>query len=175
MQELILVNEADEVLGYADKLAAHMGAGSLHRAFSVFIFNAAGEMLLQRRAEDKYHFPGKWTNACCGHPVRNETTCDAAERRLGEEMGLQVPLREVFSFIYRAEDAQTGLVEHELDHVLLGETDEQPRINTAEVAEWRWISSARLQQELGNDPHRYTPWFPLAIEKLFAQGLIEPI
>jgi len=175
MHELILVNEADEILGYSDKLAAHMGAGSLHRAFSVFIFNAAGEILLQRRAKGKYHFPGKWTNACCSHPVRNEITCDAAERRLLEEMGLQVPLREVFSFIYRAEDPQTGLVEHELDHVLLGETDEQPRANPAEVAEWRWISLAEVQQELRNDPHIYTPWLPIAIEKLLARGLIKAI
>ena len=175
MQELILVNEADEILGYADKLAVHVGAGLLHRAFSIFIFNAEGAILLQRRAEGKYHFPGKWTNACCSHPVRNETTCDAAERRLSEEMGLEVPLREVFSFIYRAKDVQTGLVEHELDHVLLGQTDEQPRANPDEVAEWRWIALIDLQQELGSDPHSYTPWFPIALEKLLAQGLIEVI
>src|SRR5687767_9845264 len=116
--QVILVNENDEQLGVMDKMEAHH-KGVLHRAFSIFIFNTKGEMLLQQRAEHKYHSGGLWTNACCSHPAPGEETNDAAERRLQEEMGFSTSLVKVLDFTYRAE-FDNGLVEHEFDHVYLG-------------------------------------------------------
>jgi isopentenyl-diphosphate delta-isomerase len=166
--ELILVDEDDNPVGYAPKLAAHQHGGRLHRAFSVFIFNRAGEMLLQRRAATKYHFGGLWTNACCSHPRRGEDTLDAAHARLRHELGFDTELRELFSFIYRAADPTSGLTEHEFDHVLVGAFDGTPQPNLDEVAEWKWAQPAKLLADVRANPKAYTPWFALVAERVVA-------
>src|SRR5688572_27196508 len=167
--ELILVDEHDSPVGYATKLRAHQDGGKLHRAFSVFIFNAAGEMLLQRRAAGKYHFGGLWTNACCSHPRRGESTPEAARSRLRQEFGFDAELREVFTFIYRATDPTSGLTEHEFDHVLLGQFDGEPRPNPEEIDKWEWVKPAELLADVRARPVRYTPWFGIAIERVLSE------
>lgn len=167
--ELILVDEHDNPVGYETKLRAHQDGGKLHRAFSVFIFNAAGEMLLQRRASGKYHFGGLWTNACCSHPRRGERTEDAARPRLRQEFGFEAELREIFTFIYRATDPTSGLTEHEFDHVFVGHFDGTPRPNAGEIAEWKWVSAADLLADVRARPTEYTPWFGLAVERVLGR------
>ncbi len=157
---VLLVDERDCPLGSAPKLDVHRPPGRLHRAISVFVVNSGGAVLLQRRAMSKYHFPGLWTNACCGHPRAEETVEAAGKRRLAEEMGLVTDPRPVGTFIYRAEDSGSGLVEHELDHVLLACCDTDPTPNSAEADDWRWIDREELDDELAREPHRFTPWFP---------------
>jgi isopentenyl-diphosphate delta-isomerase len=166
--ELILVDEHDNPVGYAPKLAAHQDGGRLHRAFSIFIFNAAGEMLLQRRASGKYHFGGLWTNACCSHPRRGQSTIDAAHLRLHEEFGFDTELSEQFTFIYRATDHASGLTEHEFDHVFTGRFDGQSKPNPEEIGEWKWVRPAELMAHVKARPEAYTPWFRVAIERVVA-------
>jgi isopentenyl-diphosphate Delta-isomerase len=163
-EEVILVDEQDRPRGTAEKLAAHR-AGLLHRAFSVIVFNSGGGLLLHRRAWHKYHSGGLWTNACCSHPRPGESTLDAANRRLREEMGFQTDLRPAGSLLYRAAVGR-GLVEHEYDHILVGEWDGIPDPDPAEVADWRWLSLPRLHQELTLAPARFTPWFRLIVQRL---------
>lgn len=170
MEELILVDEDDNVVGYDEKLAVHENGGRLHRAFSIFIYNSAGEMLLQQRAASKYHFGGLWTNACCSHPRRGETLADAVHRRLEFELGFDTELREVCSFVYRSEDPESGLVEHEYDHVFVGRHDGEPRPHPEEVGAWRWVDVARLRREIQQEPGRFTPWFQLALDELDRQA-----
>ena len=164
--QVILVDESDRPMGTAPKLAAHEGGGALHRAFSVFIFNSKGEMLIQRRADQKYHFGGLWTNACCSHPRRGEELLASARKRLREEFGFDVPLEDRFSFIYRAEDPVSGLTEHELDHVLVGKFDGIPRPNPEEIREWRWVGTRELMEDVKRYPDRYTPWFKLVLGRV---------
>jgi isopentenyl-diphosphate delta-isomerase len=164
--ELILVDEQDNPVGTAPKLAAHQNGGRLHRAFSIFIFNSAGEMLLQRRAPGKYHFGGRWTNACCSHPRRGEATPDAAHRRLRHELGFDTELTERFSFVYRAEDPASGLTEHEYDHVFVGRSDAEPRPNPGEVDGWKWVAPDALVADVRANPAAYTPWFALVVERV---------
>jgi isopentenyl-diphosphate Delta-isomerase len=166
MQEMvILVDEDDKPIGSCEKLAAHLAGGQLHRAFSVFVFDAAGRLLLQQRAMEKYHFGGLWTNTCCSHPRPGETTRAAAQRRLTEELGFTVPLTEQGSFLYRAHDPSSGLTEHELDHVFVGHFDSAPTPNPAEVMGWRWQAMDEVEAELMAHPERFTPWFPLALNQ----------
>lgn len=177
LEEVVLVNQKDEVLGTEEKIKAHQ-LGLLHRAFSVFIYRKQGEeieFLLQKRHIDKYHCGGLWTNTCCSHPRLNEPVVLAAERRLKEEMSLSIPLRVVGSFVYRAA-FENGLIEHEFDHVLLGEFKEDSqhtvsiKVDPQEVEEYRWVSVSILEEELSNHPDLYTPWikpaFALAMEGL---------
>lgn len=165
MQEhVILVNASDEPLGTMEKMEAHEKA-LLHRAFSVFIFDAEGRMLLQRRALSKYHSGGLWTNACCSHPREGESAMEAAHRRLQEEMGFDCELEKRFHFIYKAELDQ-GLTEHELDHVFTGVYEGVMNLNPDEVAEARYISMAELDRELEEDPERFTEWFKIALPEL---------
>lgn len=166
-ERVILVDEGDEVVGSAGKLEAHQ-RGELHRAFSVFLFNEAGEVLLQRRAAVKYHGGGLWSNSCCGHPRPGETTAAAARRRLREEMAIDSPLERVFAFTYRAEVA-AGLTEHEIDHVFVGRVAGDPEPDPAEVDEWRWVSLQDVQRELIQDAQRFTPWFARALEGLLTR------
>ena len=133
-EEVILVNKKDVQLGLMPKMEAHR-KGVLHRAFSVFIFKSSRELLIQKRSSQKYHSPGLWTNTCCSHQRDGESTIDAANRRLSEEMGLNADLKEIFSFIYKA-NLKNGLIEHEFDHVLVGYTDLSPIINTKEVEDF---------------------------------------
>ena len=169
MDELILVDEHDNPVGYETKLRAHEHGGRLHRAFSVFIFNGAGEMLLQRRAAGKYHFGGLWTNACCSHPRRGQSTDEAARQRLRHEFGFDADLREVFTFTYRATDPTSGLTEHEFDHAFVGRFDGEPRPNPDEIDGWKWVGPAELLADVRARPELYTPWFGLAVERVLAQ------
>lgn len=162
---VILVDEQDNDLGFMEKMQAHQ-EGRLHRAFSIFIFNERGELLLQQRSSDKYHSGGLWTNTCCSHPRPNETVKDAAHRRLFEEMGMSCELKIMTSFIYRTPFGN-GLTEHELDYVLTGRYDGTPLPNPAEVQAYRWQSLSAIKKELAQHPQHYTSWFKIAIERLF--------
>lgn len=164
--EVVLVNERDESIGSAPKLAAHLNGGRLHRAFSIFIFDSAGRMLLQQRAEGKYHFGGLWSNACCSHPREGRPVVDSAHERLGYEFGFDVPLERLLSFIYRAEDHATGLTEHEFDHVFVGRFDGTPGPNPEEIDAWRWVEPSELIREVAESPERFTPWFKIVIERV---------
>lgn len=161
---VILVDESDHEVGLLEKMSAHE-EGLLHRAFSIFIFNSEGLLLLQRRAMDKYHSPGLWSNTCCSHPRKGETTLEACSRRLGEEMGLNCTLDFAFSFIYRAEFGN-GLVEHEFDHVYFGRTDEKPDSNPSEVMDWKYISIEELQQQVLSHPENYTEWLKICLPRV---------
>ncbi len=158
---VILVNDNDEAIGTMEKMAAHE-QGALHRAFSVFVFNSSGALLIHRRADSKYHSAGLWTNTCCSHPRPGETTSAAAQRRLVEEMGMSLDLNEVFSFQYRA-DFDNGLIEHELDHVLFGWSDELPTINPEEVAEFKYVELNELTEWIKTRPEDFTVWFKICL------------
>lgn len=163
--EVILVNEADEATGRMEKMEAHR-KGLLHRAFSIFLFDRQGNMLLQQRAAAKYHGGLLWTNACCSHPFPGETVEAAAERRLQEELGFSTRLTKIFSFTYRAE-VEHGLTEYEFDHVFAGTYEGPILADSAEVAATKYISMAELEKELMTAPQTFTTWFRIA----FAQVL----
>lgn len=164
MEEVILVNEEDKVLGYMEKQEAHI-KGLMHRAFSIFIFNEKNELLLQQRAIEKYHSGGLWTNTCCSHPRKNETNIEAAYRRLNEEMGMSCVLNKVFSFTYKAV-LDKGLTEHEFDHVFFGFTNQKPNINLDEVSGFRYISISDLEKEVITKPEFFTEWFLICFPKV---------
>ena len=159
---VILVDEQDRELGSCGKLRAHR-EGALHRAFSVFVFDDAGRLLLQRRARAKYHSGGLWSNTACGHPRPGEETAAAARRRLREEMNFECELREAFAFVYRAELAG-GLVEHEYDHVFVGTFGGSPAPDPSEVEDWEWVAPEELRRGLRDEPARYSRWLKLAFE-----------
>ena len=161
---IILVDHTDMETGTMEKMEAHR-KGLLHRAISVFIVNAEGEWLLHRRAIDKYHSSGLWTNASCSHPYPGETNLEAANRRLKEEMGLCCPLNEVFSFTYK-EKLDNELTEHEYDHVFLGITDEKPIHNTVEVMDWKYLTYNDLINDIKKHPSGYTVWFKKIVERV---------
>jgi isopentenyl-diphosphate delta-isomerase len=165
VEKVILVNEKDEAIGIMEKMEAHE-KGLLHRAFSVFIFNSKGEMLLQRRALNKYHSAGLWTNTCCSHPRPGEDTRSAAQRRLHEEMGLYVELDFMTVFTYKT-PFDNGLTEYEIDHVYIGKTDADPNINPDEVDSYCWKLTSDIKEELTAQPGKFTSWFKIAMEKLF--------
>ena len=173
MSEVILVDTTNQPVGTAEKMIAHRGSGQLHRAFSVFLFNGLGDMLLQQRAREKYHFGGLWTNACCSHPTQGVEIKTAAEDRLIIEMGLKVDLQEKFTFQYRAHDPKSKLTEWEIDHVFVGFTDDQPQPNPKEVNAWGWITLDDLFTHLENGREAFTPWFPIAIEELKARDILK--
>jgi isopentenyl-diphosphate Delta-isomerase len=170
MPESVVLLDADgNETGRMDKLAAHQGAGHLHRAFSVFLVDGAGRLLLQRRAATKHHFRSLWSNSCCSHPRPGEGLEDAGVRRVHEELGVELDpsaLTDVGSFVYRAEDPASGLVEHEWDHVLVGRFDGTPAPRHDEVEDWRWVGRAALDDELAQHPEAFTPWFALALDVL---------
>jgi isopentenyl-diphosphate delta-isomerase len=157
MQEVILVNKHDEEIGTMEKMEAHL-QGMLHRAFSILIFNSQRKLLIHRRAFGKYHSEGLWTNTCCSHPFPGEDLVEAANRRLREEMGMKTSLAPLFSFIYRAE-LENDLVEHELDHVLIGFTDDEPRVNPDEVSDYKWMAMHEIEEDIEKNPGHYTAWF----------------
>ena len=158
-EQVILVDSRDREVGVMDKIEAHR-LGVLHRALSIFIFNSKGQLLIHRRAMGKYHSSGLWTNTCCSHPRPNENSLDAANRRLKEEMGIHSDLKEIFSFIYKAE-VGNGIYEHECDHVFIGKSDEFPLPDKREVSEWKWISIENVSDEIDNHPNDFTIWFQL--------------
>lgn len=162
---VILVDEQDNDIGVMEKIKAHQ-EGLLHRAFSVFIFNDKEELLLQQRASSKYHSAGLWTNTCCSHPRPNETIKDAANRRLFEEMGISCNLKIKTNFIYKT-PFENGLTEHEYDYVLVGNTNQNPQINKEEVENFKWMSILDIKNDIISNPHHYTSWFKIALEKAF--------
>lgn len=163
-EEVILVNEKDEPVGSMEKMEAHRKA-VLHRAFSVFIFNSKGEMLLQQRAVNKYHSGGLWTNACCSHPAPGEKVSDAARRRLKEEMGFTTSLEKIFEFVYQSK-FDNGLTEHEYDHVFTGTYDGQIVPNPNEAKDFCYKRLDDIQLSLTSHPEKYTAWFHIAFPKV---------
>ena len=165
-EKVILVTEKDEQIGLMPKMEAHEKA-QLHRAFSVFVFNDKGELLLQQRALDKYHSPGLWTNTCCSHQRDGETNIAAGKRRLEEEMGFSCALKELFWFVYKA-PFDNGLTEHELDHVMIGYYNENPIINKEEVARFSWMSIKAVATDINAHPEKYTAWFKIIFKEYLA-------
>ena len=156
-EQVVLVNERDEETGRMGKMEAHQ-QGLLHRAFSVFVFHPDGRLLLQRRADGKYHSAGLWTNTCCSHPRPGEDTALAARRRLWEEMGIDTAVEHRFHFIYRAPFGN-GLTEYELDHVFFAVHAGEPSPDPTEASAWRWVRPEVVTDELANDPEAFTVWF----------------
>lgn len=164
MEHVVLVDEKDTQIGIMEKMAAHI-VPRLHRAFSIFIFNSKGELLLQQRALTKYHSPGLWTNTCCSHPRNGESLEQATTRRLKEEMGLTCDMHEVFTFIYKA-PVGLGLIEHEFDHVWFGQTDDTPIVNTEEVASWKYMDFNAIAEDMKAHPEQYTEWFKISFNEV---------
>lgn len=168
--EVILVDENDSQIGTSEKLEAHQ-TGKLHRAFSIFVFNSNGQLLLQRRARAKYHCGGLWSNTCCSHPNPGEGTEAAAHRRLQEEMGFDCPLETLYAFTYEV-TFDNGLTEREYDHVLLGCADIEPRVDSAEVEDWKWVDPLVLREDMKADPEAYTYWLRVALDEVLAKRVL---
>lgn len=164
MNEIILVDTDDNEVGTMDKMSAHR-QGLLHRAFSVFVFNSRGELLLQQRANEKYHSGGLWSNTCCSHPGKGEETAVAVTRRLREEMGMQCNTDFKFSFIYKIR-FENELTEHELDHVYFGISDELPKPDPEEVGDWKYISLSKLEEEINKHPERFSAWLRICMPEV---------
>lgn len=162
---LVLVDANDEPVGTLDKAACHDGKGVLHRAFSLFVFNGAGETLLQRRHADKRLWPGYWSNGCCSHPRAGERLSAAVARRAEQELGLVVLPRFLFKFQYHAAYRDLG-AERELCSVFVGRSDQAPRVNATEIADWRWVAPAALDREIDATPDGFTPWLKLEWRRL---------
>ena len=162
-----MVDEHDNQLGLMPKMEAHEKA-VLHRAFSVFIFNSDGDLMLQQRAAHKYHSPLLWTNTCCSHQRDGESNIEAGKRRLVEEMGFSTELKEVFSFIYKA-PFDNGLTEHELDHVMVGYFDGVPEVNSEEVASFKWMSLEAIKEDIELHPNLYTAWFKIIFKESYSK------
>lgn len=176
MDDILLVDEYNNPVGTGEKVDVHR-RGLLHRAFSILIYNGERKMLLQRRAASKYHCPGLWTNACCSHPRPGEHLLMAARRRLKEEMGISVPVKEMgVEFIYKIKLGD--LTEFEYDHVLYGQFEGEPRVNPEEADSWKWVEFKNLREDMKINPENYTPWFRLivgqgdsSVEGIAVQGL----
>ena len=164
-EQVVLVDDKDNPIGLMPKMEAHERA-VLHRAFSVFILNGKGELMLQQRANHKYHSPGLWTNTCCSHQRDGESNIDAGQRRLHEEMGFTTELTELTSFIYKA-SFDNGLTEHEFDHIMLGRYEDNPVINPDEVAAWKWMPLAEVKKDVEANPKNYTVWFVIIFAKFY--------
>lgn len=164
VQEVILVTPQDEAIGVMEKMEAHQ-KGLLHRAFSVFIFDKKGRMLLQQRAPQKYHGAHLWTNACCSHPMWDEPVEEAAQRRLREELGFTTPLQKVFSFTYKA-PVENGLTEHEYDHVFAGEYEGRIEMNRDEVCDYAYHELTSVKMLLQEKPELFTTWFRIAFPRV---------
>ena len=162
---VILVDEQDNEIGLMEKLQAHK-EGRLHRAISVFIVNNKRELLLQQRADGKYHSPGLWTNTCCTHPRQGESVRQAADRRLQEEMGMEAKLKKAFSFIYKA-PMGNGLIEHEYDYVFIGNSNQTPKPDADEVKAWRYVDIDVLDKEMRLQPDRFTELFKICYRDHF--------
>ena len=158
-EEVILVDAHDQELGLMEKMEAHR-QGLLHRAFSVFVLNEKGELMVQQRAAEKYHSGTLWTNTCCSHPRKGETAEEAAHRRLMEEMGFDCPITKVLEFTYRAE-LDKGMIEHEYDHLFIGEYNGEPNLNPEEAMAWKWMRLEELSADIEDRPEKYTAWFKI--------------
>ena len=164
-EKVILVDTNDEPIGLMEKMAAHEQA-LLHRAFSVFVLNDKNEVMLQQRASHKYHSPLLWTNTCCSHQRAGESNTQAGKRRLEEEMGFKTELKELFHFIYKA-PFDNGLTEHELDHVMIGYSNQEPKINPEEVESWKWMKIEDIKNDMEIHPEIYTVWFKIIFDKFY--------
>ncbi|TKD55700.1 isopentenyl-diphosphate Delta-isomerase [Flavobacterium sp. ASW18X] len=164
-EKVILVDSNDQQIGLMPKMEAHEKA-LLHRAFSVFVLNKKGEIMLQQRAAHKYHTPNLWTNTCCSHQRDGESNLEAGKRRLMEEMGFVVDLKEIFSFIYKA-PFDNGLTEHEFDHVMVGYFEGEPKINPEEVQAWKWMTPKAVKEDIAAHPENYTAWFKIIFDKFY--------
>lgn len=165
METLILVDKSDKETGYEEKGKCHLNPAKLHRAFSIFIFDSKGRMLVHKRSVQKNTWPGFWTNACCSHPRKGESIENAAKRRLKEELGFSCALKEVFSFVYKAEfDENYG--ENEFDHIFIGKYDGAVKPDKNEVDEWKFVDVARLENDIKKHPEKYTPWFKKALGRV---------
>jgi len=164
-EQVILVNEKDEQIGLMPKMEAHEKA-VLHRAFSVFVFNDQNQLMLQQRAAEKYHSPLLWANTCCSHQRDGESNLKAGKRRLQEEMGFVCELEEKTSFIYKAA-FDNGLTEHELDHILVGYYNENPKLNREEVEDFKWMTVEEVKTDMALNPEIYTEWFKIIFEKFY--------
>lgn len=169
-EELILVDAEDRELGFLSKEQCHLGSGRLHRAFSVFLFNSGGELLLQQRSAAKPLWPLHWANSCCSHPRRGESVEEAVQRRLAEELSLGAEVRFLYKFEYQASYGQVGS-EHELCWVFAGFTDEEPRVDAGEIAAWRYIAPEALSAEIADNPDIFTPWLKLEWTEIMAHHL----
>lgn len=170
--QVILVNQEDKAIGVMGKLEAHE-KGLLHRAFSVFVLNDKQELLLQRRALHKYHSPGLWTNSCCSHPLPEESTADAAKRRMQEEIGFSAEVEHLFAFTYKHE-FENGLTEHEYDHVFLSNYNGEVAFNSAEVDAVKWLPLFEVKKQITEYPERFTPWFKLVFNR-FCDTVIDKV
>ena len=164
--QIVLVDKNDKTIGFKEKLKGHLD-GDLHRALSIFVFDSADNLLIQKRALTKYHSGSLWSNTCCSHPRPGETIEDAAHRRLREEMGFDCILKEVFSFVYRVE-VNNNLTEHEYDHVLIGRFDGEPNPDANEVDEWKWIQIEELKSGIEKNPGYYTAWLVISLDRVLA-------
>jgi len=164
-EKVILVDKNDNQIGVEDKMKAHRNGGKLHRAFSVFILNSKGEVLIQKRAESKYHSPGLWANACCSHPRIGESLESAVHRRLKEEMGLDCKLKEFFTLTYRLE-LDNDLWEWEFDHIFIGKFNGNANPSSEEVAEWKWVDLNKLEKDIGENFDKYASWFKIILKDL---------
>jgi len=164
---VILVDKNDKKIGLMPKMEAHE-KGVLHRAFSVFIFNDKNELMLQKRNVNKYHSPGLWTNTCCSHQKDGESNINAGKRRLKEEMGFCVDLNELDSFIYYVK-FDNELIEHELDHILVGEYNGSFNVNPKEVDEWKWLTLDKIKDDIKTNPNNYTEWFKIIMDNYYNQ------
>ena len=164
-EPLILVDEHDNEIGYRSKGACHAGHGTLHRAFSIFLFDNRGRVLLQQRSASKPLWPLYWSNSCCSHPRRGENMEQALHRRLREELGLDAALEFAYKFIYQADFDDVG-AEHELCHVYIGAARGEVSVHPEEIADWRWVPIEVVTRQLSDFPERYTPWFKLEWEDL---------
>ena len=162
---LILVDSKDNILGYEDKARCHRGNGLLHRAFSIFIFNSKGQLLLQKRSANKPLWPLYWSNSVCSHPRKGEEYLEAAQRRLKEEINIRTPLHFLFKFQYQASFENIGS-ENELCAVFIGKSDDPVKVDPQEIAQWRFIELEELDKEFQTQPHLFTPWFKMEWEKI---------
>ena len=167
--QLILVNEDDRKLGYTSKSECHEGEGKLHRAFSVFIFNSSGQLLIQKRSSHKELWDLHWSNSCCSHPRKNERTKTAAIRRLKEELGIVCKLHHIYKFIYHAQYKDVGS-EHEFCHVFVGLFDGEIQANPEEIDDWKFIKIDDLEKELSTSGENYTPWMRMEWRELMSDG-----
>jgi isopentenyl-diphosphate delta-isomerase len=158
-----LVDKNDKEIGQGEKLRIHR-EGKLHRAFSIFIFNSKKELLLQKRAKTKYHSPGLWSNTCCSHPRPGKNLLLETKKRLKEEMGIECPLKEIFSFIYRVNLGE--MTEYEFDHIFVGRFNGNPKINKKEAEDWKWVNLLDLKKDIKQNPEKYTFWFKIIFDKI---------
>jgi len=173
MEKVILVDTQDREIGVMEKMQAHKEA-KLHRAFSVFLLNDRNEILLQKRAIDKYHCGGMWTNTCCSHPRVGETLQQAVDRRLQEEMGIACDTKWIYSFIYKA-DVGAGLFEHEFDHVFFGRFSDEAKPDESEVSAWEYVAINDLKQDVVVNPSKYTPWFKIILSEVIDKGILAKV